>query len=69
MKTFSDTAYLVLMDTFTKYLEKKHDLPFDQIEIKDIDPDDLRTWKEIENMRGIKIGFTIKHRPEKKVLH
>ena len=69
MKKFSDTAYLVLMDTFTKYLEKKHNLPFGQIEIKDIDPEDLRIWKEIENMRGIKIGFTNKDRPEKKVLH
>ena len=48
MKTFSDTAYLVLID---------------------IDPEDLRTWKEIENMRGIKIGFTMKDRPEKKVLN
>ena len=69
MITFSDTAYLVLLETFAKYLEKKHDLPFDQIELKDIDPEDLMTWREIENMRGVKIGFTIKDRPEKKVLH
>ena len=62
MKTFSDTAYLVLLETFAKYLEKKHDLPFDQIELKDIDPEDLMTWREIENMRGVKIGFTIKDR-------
>ena len=69
MKTFSDTAYLVLLETFAKYLEKKHDLPFDQIELKDIDPEDLMTWREIENMRGVKIGVTIKDMPEKKVLH
>jgi len=60
MKKLAETAYPVLIDTFRKYLENKHDLPFDKIQIKNISDEDLKKWKDIENLRNVKIGFYFK---------
>ena len=49
MKKLAETTYPVLIDTFRKYLENKHDLPFDKIQIKNISDEDLKKWKDIEN--------------------
>ena len=60
MKKLAETTYPVLIDTFRKYLENKHDLPFDKIQIKNIWDEDLKKWKDIENLRNVKIGFYFK---------
>ena len=60
MKKLAETTYPVLIDTFRKYLENKHDLPFDKIQIKNISDEDLKKWKDIENLRNVKIGFYFK---------
>ena len=60
MKKLAETTYPVLIDTFRKYLENKHDLPFDKIQIKNISDEDLKKWKDIENLRKVKIGFYFK---------
>ena len=53
MKKLAETTYPVLIDTFRKYLENKHDLPFDKIQIKNISNEDLKKWKDIENYSQI----------------
>ena len=58
MKKLAETTYSVLTDTFRKYLENKHDMPFGKIEVKNISDEDLVRWKEIENLRDVKIGFS-----------
>ena len=68
MKKLAETAYPVLIDTFRKYLENKHNLSFEKIEIKNISDEDLYTWKEIENLRDVKIGFSIKDGVERRVV-
>jgi len=68
MKKLAETAYPVLIDTFRKYLEKKHGMPFEKIEVKNISDEDLVRWKEIENLRDVKIGFSIKDGVERRVV-
>ena len=58
MKKLAEPTYSVLTDTFRKYLENKHDMPFGKIEVKNISDEDLVRWKEIENLRDVKIGFS-----------
>ena len=58
MKKLVETTYSVLTDTFRKYLENKHGMPFGKIEVKNISDEDLVSWKEIENLRDVKIGFS-----------
>jgi|TARA_R100001163_G_scaffold47156_1_gene35443 hypothetical protein len=68
VKKLSETAYPVLMDTFRKSLEKKHGLAFDKIQVKNISDQDLERWKEIENLRNVKIGFSFKDSVERNVV-
>ena len=68
MKKLAETAYPVLIDTFRKYLEKKHGMPFEKIEVKNISDEDLVRGKEIENLRDVKIGFSIKDGVERRVV-
>ena len=68
MKKLAETAYPVLIDTFRKYLENKHGMPFEKIEVKNISDEDLVRWKEIENLRDVKIGFSIKDGVERRVV-
>ena len=68
MKKLIETTYSVLTDTFRKYLENKHGMPFEKIEVKNISDEDLVRWKEIENLRDVKIGFSIKDGVERRVV-
>ena len=68
MKKLAETTYSVLTDTFRKYLENKHGMPFGKIEVKNISDEDLVRWKEIENLRDVKIGFSIKDGVERRVV-
>ena len=68
MKKLVETTYSVLTDTFRKYLENKHGMPFEKIQIKNISDEDLVRWKEIENLRDVKIGFSIKDGVERRVV-
>ena len=68
MKKLVETTYSVLTDTFRKYLENKHGMPFEKIEVKNISDEDLVRWKEIENLRDVKIGFSIKDGVERRVV-
>ena len=58
MKKISHLTYEANIKTFHKYLEVKHEMPFREIQIKNISDQDLQRWKEIENMRDVKIGFS-----------
>lgn len=58
MKKISHLTYEANIKKFHEYLEAKHEMPFREIQIKNMSDQDLQRWKEIENMRDIKIGFS-----------
>tara|TARA_R100000900_G_scaffold111371_1_gene86945 strand:+ start:905 stop:1114 length:210 start_codon:yes stop_codon:yes gene_type:complete len=58
MKKISHLTYEANIKKFHEYLEAKHKMPFWEIQIKNISDQDLQKWREIENMRNVKIGFS-----------
>ncbi len=68
MKHISQSLYPVAIDIFRRYLQNKHGMPFNKIQVKNIADKDLERWKNIENLRNIKIGFSFSDSVERNVV-
>ncbi len=55
-KPVSDFIYPVMKDIFMRYLQNKHQMPYGDIQIKDLSDTDLPRWKEIEAMNNVSLG-------------
>jgi len=44
-KPVSDFIYPVMKDIFMRYLQNKHQMPYGDIQVKDLSDKDLERWK------------------------
>ena len=58
-KPVSDFIYPVMKDIFMRYLQNKHQMPYKDIQVKDLSDADLLRWKSIENLNNVKLGVNL----------
>ena len=55
----SSFLYPVVKDIFIRYLQNKHQMPYKDIQVKDLSDADLLRWKSIENLNNVKLGVNL----------
>ena len=55
----SSFLYPVVKDIFVRYLQNKHQIPYKDIQVKDLSDADLLRWKSIENLNNVKLGVNL----------
>ncbi len=55
----SSFLYPVVKDIFVRYLQNKHQMPYKDIQVKDLSDTDLLRWKSIENLNNVKLGVNL----------
>jgi hypothetical protein len=55
----SSFLYPVVKDIFVRYLQNKHQMPYKDIQVKDLSDADLLRWKSIENLNNVKLGVNL----------